>query len=58
LSETPFSTEFLHDCAVFVALGAMIPPQWFEIETQRKHDSFAISVYYNTQKGSEHSLAV
>ena len=57
LSETRFSTEFLHDYALFASFAAMFLPQWFEIETQRKHDSFAIYVYYNTQKGSEHSLA-
>jgi len=53
-----FSTEFLHDYALFASFAAMFSPQWFEIESHRIHDIFAIIVYYNTQKSSDHSLAI
>jgi uncharacterized membrane protein len=35
----------------------MITPQWFEIETQEKHDSIEILVYYNRHRGSAPALA-
>ncbi len=35
----------------------MIVPQRFEIESQEKHDIFAISVYYNFYKSSDDPLA-
>jgi len=41
-----FSTEFLHDYALFASFAAMFLPQWFEIVLQQKHDIFAIIVYY------------
>jgi len=54
---TPFSTEFLHDWALFARVAAMFLPQWFEIETHTKHDISAIAVYYDTHRSSDASLA-